>query len=124
MPREDAQLISTEREAAADRKALAELAAEFARREILPNVEAWEEAGELPREVRKAAGEAGLLGLGYPEELGGGGSHLDLMAVQEEMIARGVPTGVIASLFTHGIAIPSIVAHGTEDQKRRFVRPA
>jgi acyl-CoA dehydrogenase len=124
MPREDAQLISTEREAAADRKALAELAAEFARREILPNVEAWEEAGELPRELSKAAGEAGLLGLGYPEELGGGGSHLDLMAVQEEMIARGVPTGVIASLFTHGIAIPSIVAHGTEDQKRRFVRPA
>jgi acyl-CoA dehydrogenase len=124
MPREDAQLISTEREAAADRKALAELAAEFARREILPNVEAWEEAGELPRELSKAAGEAGLLGLGYPEELGGGGSHLDLMTVQEEMIVRGVPTGVIASLFTHGIAIPSIVAHGTEDQKRRFVRPA
>ena len=107
-----------------DRKELAELAAEFARREILPNVNAWESAGELPRDLHRKAGEAGLLGLGYPEELGGGGTHLDLMTVQEELILRGVPTGVLAGLFTHGIAIPSIVAHGTDDQKDRFVRPA
>jgi acyl-CoA dehydrogenase len=107
-----------------DRKELAGLAAEFARREILPNVNAWESAGELPRDLHRKAGEAGLLGLGYPEELGGGGTHLDLMTVQEELILRGVPTGVLAGLFTHGIAIPSIVAHGTEEQKDRFVRPA
>src|SRR5215469_8560585 len=98
-----------------DRKELAELAAEFARREILPNVDTWESAGELPRDLHRKAGEAGLLGLGYPEELGGGGTHLDLMTVQEELILRGVPTGVLAGLFTHGIAIPSIVAHGTDD---------
>jgi acyl-CoA dehydrogenase len=107
-----------------DRKQLAELAAEFARREILPNVEKWESVGELPRDLHRKAGEAGLLGLGYPEELGGGGTHLDVMAVQEELILRGVPTGVLAGLFTHGIAIPSIVAHGTDEQKDRFVRPA
>lgn len=109
---------------AADRKALTELAAEFARREILPNVDAWEDAGALPRELHQKAGEAGLLGLGYPEEYGGGGSHLDVMAVEEALILQGVPTGVLASLFTHGIAIPSILRHGTEEQKDRFVRPA
>ncbi|MGH3171047.1 MAG: acyl-CoA dehydrogenase family protein, partial [Trebonia sp.] len=97
---------------------------EFARREILPNIDQWEEAGELPRELSKAAGQAGLLGLGYPAELGGGGTHLQQMAVQEELILQGVPTGVIASLFTHGIAIPSIVRHGTDEQKGRFARPA
>jgi acyl-CoA dehydrogenase len=107
-----------------DRKALAELAAEFARREVLPNIEAWESAGELPRELHRKAGEAGLLGLGYPAGLGGGGTHLDQMTVQETLIRNGVPTGVLASLFTHGIAIPSIVAHGTPEQKERFVRPA
>lgn len=109
---------------AADRKALRELAAEFARREILSNVEAWERAGELPRELHLAAGKAGLLGLGYPEELGGGGSHLDVMTVEETLILQGVPTGVLASLFTHGIAIPSILRHGTGEQKERFARPA
>ena len=105
-------------------KALTGLAAEFARREILPNIDAWEQAGELPRELSKAAGQAGLLGLGYPAELGGGGTHLQQMAVQAELIRVGVPTGVIASLFTHGIAIPSIVGHGTDDQKQRFAAPA
>lgn len=105
-------------------KALTELAAEFARREILPHVEAWEKAGELPRHLSRAAGEAGLLGLGYPEQAGGGGTHLDQMAVQEEMIRCGVPTGVIAGLFTHGIAIPSIITHGSDEQKERFARPA
>ena len=109
---------------AEDRKALTELAAGFARREILPHVEEWEQAGELPRDLHAKAGKAGLLGLGYPEELGGGGSHLDLMAAEEELILSGVPTGVLAGLFTHGIAIPSILRHGTEEQKDRFVRPA
>lgn len=111
-------------DAESDRKGLTELAAEFARREILPNIGSWEQAGEVPRELSRAAGQAGLLGLGYPEELGGGGTHLDQMAVQEEMISRGVPTGVIASLFTYGIAIPSIVGHGTDEQRRRFAAPA
>ena len=109
---------------AADREAVADLAAEFARREILPNVEAWEEAGELPRDLHLKAARKGLLGLGYPEEYGGGGSHLDVMAAEEAMIRAGVPTGVLAGLFTHGIAIPSILRHGTEEQKDRFVRPA
>jgi len=105
-------------------KALTELAAEFARREILPNIDAWERAGELPRALSKAAGQAGLLGLGFPADVGGGGTHLQQMAVQEELIRAGVPTGVIASLFTHGIAIPSIVRHGTAEQQERFAAPA
>lgn len=107
-----------------DRKAIAELAAEFARREILPHVEEWEEKGELPRELHVKAGRKGLLGLGYPEEYGGGGSHLDVMAAEEALILNGVPTGVLAGLFTHGIAIPSILRHGTEEQKERFAKPA
>jgi len=107
-----------------DRKEAADLGAEFARREILPHVEEWEEAGELPRDLHLKAARQGLLSMGYPEEYGGGGSHLDIMAAEEALIAEGVPTGVLASLFTHGIAIPSILRHGTEEQKDRFVRPA
>jgi acyl-CoA dehydrogenase len=108
----------------ADRKALTDLAAEFARREILPHIDEWEKAGEVPRELSRAAGRAGLLGLGYPAELGGGGSQADLMTAQETLILNGVSTGVMAALFTHGIAIPSIVRHGTGEQKQRFAVPA
>jgi acyl-CoA dehydrogenase len=108
----------------AERKALTDLAAEFARREILPHIDEWEQAGEVPRELSRAAGRAGLLGLGYPGELGGGGSHTDLMTVQEALILNGVSTGVMAALFTHGIAIPSIVRHGTGEQQQRFAVPA
>lgn len=107
-----------------DRKAIAELAAEFARREIVPHVEEWEEKGELPRELHLKAAQKGLLGLGHPGEYGGGGSRLDAMAAEEALILNGVPTGVLAGLFTHGIAIPSILRHGTEEQKERFAKPA
>ena len=43
----------------------------FVSREIIPHVDEWEEAGELPRELHKKAAEAGLLGLGYPQKYGG-----------------------------------------------------
>ncbi|ALV39881.1 acyl-CoA dehydrogenase [Pseudarthrobacter sulfonivorans] len=108
---------------AADRKALAELAEQFARREVLDNIDEWERSGELPRSLHKAAGAAGLLGLGFPDALGGGGTQLDLMTVFEQMIHSGVPTGVLASLFSHTIALPSLVKHGSEDLHRRYVIP-
>ena len=43
----------------------------FVAREILPHVEKWEEEGTFPIELYKKAGDAGLLGLGSPEEYGG-----------------------------------------------------
>ncbi len=37
-----------------------------------PHIDDWEEAGEFPpREIYKLAGDAGLLGIGFPETLGG-----------------------------------------------------
>jgi acyl-CoA dehydrogenase len=50
----------------------------FVAREITPNVDAWEAAGELPRELHRKAAEAGILGLNYPEEFGGTGTAFDL----------------------------------------------
>jgi acyl-CoA dehydrogenase len=63
--------------------------------------------------------------VGYPEEVGGsGGSILHAMVVVEEMIQGGGSSGLCAGLFTHGIAIPHILAAGAPDQIERFVRPA
>ncbi len=98
---------------------------EFVAREIAPHMDEWERAGELPRALHEKAGAAGLLGVGYPEEVGGsGGSIRHAMVVVEEMIQGGGSSGLCAGLFTHGIAIPHILAAGAPDQIERFVRPA
>jgi acyl-CoA dehydrogenase len=96
----------------------------FAAEEIEPNAAAWEEAEEFPRELYQRAAEVGLIGIGYPEELGGGGGNFGHgLVASEEMILAGKSVGTTVGLGTHGIALPPIVRLGTEEQKERFVRP-
>jgi acyl-CoA dehydrogenase len=93
-------------------------------REVLPGLDQWERAGELPRSLHERAAAAGLLGVGFPEEVGGGGGDiLDTIVVTEEVLLAGGSGGLVASLFTHGIALPHIVAAGDPGQVDRFVRP-
>ncbi|MBM3567354.1 MAG: acyl-CoA dehydrogenase [Alphaproteobacteria bacterium] len=96
----------------------------FVEREIEPHVETWEAAGELPRELHRKAAAAGLLGIGYPEEFGGTAPDDPfLRLILAEEVARAGSGGVHASLFTHGIAIPPIVAVGSDELKRRVLPP-
>ena len=90
--------------------------------EITPHVDAWEAAGELPRELHRKAAQAGVLGLNYPEEFGGTGDGFTLFhsLVQTEELARPGAGGVCASLMTHGIGLPPILAMGSEAMKRRI----
>ncbi|MEW2360220.1 acyl-CoA dehydrogenase family protein [Spirillospora sp. NPDC029432] len=107
-----------------ERLALRELVRDFTAREIVPHLPAWEEAGELPRELHREAAAAGLLGAGFPEEAGGsGGDVFDALIVAEEIIQAGGSGGLVASLFTHGIALPHIIASGDKDLIERFARP-
>ena len=96
----------------------------FAEREILPHVDEWERAGELPRELHLAAGAAGLLGAPYPESVGGGGGDgADAVIICEELHQAGVPGGVFASLFTCGISVPHMIASGDQRLIDTYVRP-
>ena len=96
----------------------------FAEREILPHVDSWERIGELPRDLSRRTAEAGLLGVGFPEEVGGeGGDGADTAIIAEELHEAGVPGGVFASLFTVGIAVPHMIASGDERLIESFVRP-
>lgn len=56
-----------------ERQQLRKTVRAFAEREILPHVDEWERIGELPRELSRKAAETGLLGVGFPEEVGGEG---------------------------------------------------
>lgn len=107
-----------------ERKALAESVHRFTEREIAPNLADWEAAGELPLSLHKATAAAGLLGVGFAEEVGGsGGGPLDAMLVAEQMIQAGGSSGLIASLFTHGIGLPHLVAAGSFGLIDKVARP-
>ncbi len=95
----------------------------FVEREIEPYIEAWEEAGEFPRSLYAKAGAIGLLGLGFPEELGGTPADGFHRLVATEELARPGSGGIIAGLMSHGIGLPPIVSMGSEALKQRIVPP-
>jgi acyl-CoA dehydrogenase len=93
----------------------------FVDAEIVPHVNAWDEAGSFPRELYRRAAQLGLLGLGYPEAYGGtpAGTWFRLIATEE--IARAGSGGLMASLFSHNIGLPPILAHGSDALKQRVI---
>ena len=95
----------------------------FVDAEIAPHVNAWDEAGTFPRDLYRRAAAVGITGVGYPEELGGTPADLFYGIAAAEEIARAGCGGVQASLGSHGIALPPIVAHGSDALKRRVVPP-
>ena len=103
---------------------LRDLVRRFTEREIVPHLSDWERAGEVPRSLHAQAAKLGLLGIAFPEDVGGGGGTLlDSATVSEEIILAGGSSGLIAALFTHGIALPHILAAGDPALIDRYVRP-
>ena len=95
----------------------------FVAREITPHVDAWDEAGRVPRELYRKAGELGILGVGFPEEYGGTPADEFMKIVVAEEIAGAGAGGVQAALGSHGIGLPPLVAVGSEALKRRVIPP-
>jgi acyl-CoA dehydrogenase len=93
----------------------------FVEREIEPHVEEWEEAGGFPKQLYDRAGEAGILGIGYPEAYGGSGGDIFVKIAAVEELMRCGSAGVVAGLGSLDISIPPILSLGTEDQKLRFI---
>lgn len=107
-----------------ERVALREMVTSFTEKEIAPHLPAWEDAGMLPRELHQKAAEVGIMGLAFDEEVGGsGGDIVDATIMTEAVLGAGGSSGLLASLFTHGIAIPHIVDSGNPDLIDRYVRP-
>ena len=118
-----------------ERLALADAVRTFTQEQIAPRVPDWEAAGEMPLDLQKQAAALGLLGIGFPEEVGGsGGDTVDMTIVIEEILGGGGTGGVVAGMMTHGIATPHIVDEaqrrlsagdttGADQLLDRFVRP-
>ncbi len=107
-----------------ERLALRELVKDLTAKEIAPHVADWERDGLIPRALHKTFAAAGVLGVAFPEEVSGsGGDSVDAAIVTEEILLGGGSGGVVASLFTHGIALPHIAYAGSADLIDRYVRP-
>lgn len=101
-------------------QALADSAQRWVNRHIAPFAAEWEEAGLFDRGLYAAAGEAGLLGVSYPEALGGAGGDVFHALIVGEALVRGGSVGTAMGLGSHAIALPPILALGSAEQKARW----
>jgi alkylation response protein AidB-like acyl-CoA dehydrogenase len=93
----------------------------FIDREVKPNIDAWEEAGIIDREVYRTAGKQGLIGFNVPEEYGGGGvDDFRFSAVICEEMAR-VGGNAPAFSLQNDIVAPYLTSLCTEEQKARWL---
>ena len=68
--------------------------------------------------------DLGLAWVSFPEGCGGLGASPKLQRiVDEKLTPAGAPSSVARNPIGHGMAAPTIVAHGSDDQKRRYLRP-
>jgi acyl-CoA dehydrogenase len=94
----------------------------FVEREILPDIDQWEEAESFPRELYLKAGTAGILGIGYPEALGGSheGDLFAKVAASEELMRCG-SGGLVAGLGSLDIGLPPILKWARPEVRDRVV---
>jgi alkylation response protein AidB-like acyl-CoA dehydrogenase len=96
----------------------------FVLRELTPHKDEWEET-TFPDSVFTRMGELGLLGLDKPEEYGGQGGDYFTSLVLAEEIVRAECGGLTMGVAVHtDMAMPPILAFGTEEQKQQWVVPA
>src|ERR1700683_3282928 len=93
----------------------------FIAQEVTPHVDAWEEAGSFPRELYRRFGNLGFLSIGYPEKYGGTPTDAFYPIVLAEEFACCGSGGVQASINSHIITMPLLIAVASEDLKKRIV---
>ncbi len=104
--------------------ALTDTVTRFTRERIAPNINAWDEAESFPRELDREAAALGLLGLGYPEALGGTPAPFALRnAVSVAMARHSGSGGLMASLFSLNIGLPPVVRYGSAGLQQHVVPP-
>ncbi|MCQ4041095.1 acyl-CoA dehydrogenase family protein [Streptantibioticus rubrisoli] len=92
------------------------LTRDLATREIRPRAAEEEDAGTFPREIFATIGAAGLLGLPYPEEHGGGEQPYEVyLQVLEELAAARLTVGLGTSV--HTLACHAVAEFGTKEQR-------
>jgi alkylation response protein AidB-like acyl-CoA dehydrogenase len=94
----------------------------FVEQEIVPHVDEWEKAEEIPRALFRRMGELGFLGVQFPVEYGGAAADFAMSIVLAEELARSRSGGVAFSVIVHtDMSSPWLTRFGTAAQKRRYL---
>jgi alkylation response protein AidB-like acyl-CoA dehydrogenase len=99
-----------------------DMARAFARERIAPFAAQWEDEAFFPREVFKAMGELGLMGMTVPEAWGGAGLDYITYAMALEEIAAGDGAVAIVMSGHNSVGCMPILEYGTAGQKQRYLR--
>ncbi len=92
----------------------------FFEKEVVPNVEQWEEDGIVPRSVWKKMGEQGFLCMGIPEEYGGLGADFLYSVIMIEELVRTNHSGLAVPLHSD-VVVPYIASYASEEIKHRYL---
>ena len=96
--------------------------ARFIAKEVEPHAQAWEEQGMVPREVLQRMGRAGLLGLMYEGQYGGGEGDALSNLVFAEALSQSTFAGFIITVLVHtDMASPHLHHAGTPEQKAKYM---
>jgi len=106
----------------AEHELLRDQIARFIAKEVEPHAAAWEDAGMVPREVLRRMGQAGLLGLMYDGQYGGGEGDALTNLVFAEALSQSTFAGFIITVLVHtDMASPHLHHAGTPAQKARYL---
>jgi citronellyl-CoA dehydrogenase len=98
---------------------------QFCEKELSPHVAEWERDELFPNWVFKRAGELGMFGAHYPEDVGGAGGDYWFSVAKAEELPRCLMSGVSMGLLVQSdMATPVINDLGTREQKQEFLEPA
>jgi acyl-CoA dehydrogenase len=105
-----------------EQKEIKELSLKFARNEMIPHAQEFDEKGIFPKEIFKKAWELGFINTCIPPEYGGSGfSSLDGVIISEAL-AFGC-MGMNTSFMANDLALLPIVIGGSHEQKQKFLTP-
>jgi len=94
----------------------------FVQTEVIPQADAWERDGEVPRAVLRRMGSLGLLGMRFAAEWGGADADTLASVLFAEELGRSTYGGFTITVLTQtDTATPVIAAVGTAAQKARYL---
>ncbi len=104
-----------------EQEALRVAVREFAKTEIAPHVSEWDEAGTFPHDVVKQMGEMGLMGIIFPEKLGGAGmGYVEYVTAVEELSRVDGSVGIIVASH-NSLCTNHIMLAGNDAQREKYV---